>query len=273
MDTHNFNTKETTDTLTTALSIAHGDPNFMQSLARGLEILQSFTPRRQRLSVSQLSQKTRISRAAVRRCLYTLSALGFVHSIDGRNYELLPRVLTLGHAYLMSTPLAKAAQNTLDHLCQTLNECCSVAILESGDALYIARASTGLSMNIDLGRGCRLPAYCCALGKILLCGLTKEALDAYLARTVFIPHTQYTITNADQLRATLEEIRRQGYVINDQQVGIGLRSVAVPMYSYSGRVVAAMSVEVHASQVTVNALKERILPALQHAAADLALIL
>ena len=85
---------------------AEHDPNFMLSLARGLEVLNAFTPQRQRLTISQLSQKTQISRAAVRRCLYTLAALGMVHSPDGRSYELLPRVLAVGHAYLAGTPLA-----------------------------------------------------------------------------------------------------------------------------------------------------------------------
>ncbi len=88
----------------------------MLSLARGLEVLNAFTPQRQRLTISQLSQKTQISRAAVRRCLYTLAALGMVHSPDGRCYELLPRVLAVGHAYLAGTPLAKVAQTALDNL-------------------------------------------------------------------------------------------------------------------------------------------------------------
>ncbi|TLW97626.1 IclR family transcriptional regulator, partial [Klebsiella pneumoniae] len=92
---------------------AEHDPNFMLSLARGLEVLNAFTPQRQRLTISQLSQKTQISRAAVRRCLYTLAALGMVHSPDGRSYELLPRVLAVGHAYLAGTPLAKVAQTAL----------------------------------------------------------------------------------------------------------------------------------------------------------------
>ena len=94
------------------------------SLARGLEVLNAFTPQRQRLTISQLSQKTHISRAAVRRCLYTLATLGMVHSPDGRSYELLPRVLTVGHAYLAGTPLAKAAQISLDNLSKSLSQSC-----------------------------------------------------------------------------------------------------------------------------------------------------
>lgn len=103
------------------IGYAKNDPNFMLSLARGLEVLNAFTPQRQRLTISQLSQKTQISRASVRRCLYTLAALGMVHSPDGRHYELLPRVLAVGHAYLAGTPLAKVAQTALDSWVRALD--------------------------------------------------------------------------------------------------------------------------------------------------------
>jgi IclR family pca regulon transcriptional regulator len=109
-----FNERDTANPLSARQ--AEHDPTFMLSLARGLEVLNAFTPQRQRLTISQLSQKTQISRAAVRRCLYTLAALGMVHSPDGRSYELLPRVLAVGHAYLAGTPLAKVAQTALDNL-------------------------------------------------------------------------------------------------------------------------------------------------------------
>ena len=112
-----------------------GDPNFMASLARGLEVLQAFKPQYSQMSVSEISQQTGIPRAAVRRCLYTLRALGFVHCPDGRHYRLLPRVLTIGHAYLSSSELAKAAQNSLDYLSKLLNESCSVATLDGDNIL------------------------------------------------------------------------------------------------------------------------------------------
>lgn len=116
-----------------------GDPNFMASLARGLEVIQAFTPQRPLLSISQISQKTGIPRAAVRRCLYTLSKLGFVYAEDGKNFQLRPRILALGHAWLASTPLARSAQPVLRHLSEMLNESCSIATLDGDDILYIAR--------------------------------------------------------------------------------------------------------------------------------------
>ena len=126
---------------------AEHDPNFMLYLARGLEVLNAFTPQRQRLTISQLSQKTQISRAAVRRCLYTLAALGMVHSPDGRSYELLPRVLAVGHAYLAGTPLAKVAQTALDNLGKALGESCSAATL---DGAGVAERAAGGTAGSDV---------------------------------------------------------------------------------------------------------------------------
>jgi IclR family pca regulon transcriptional regulator len=250
-----------------------GDPNFMASLARGLEVLQAFKPQYSQMSVSEISQITGIPRAAVRRCLYTLNALGFVHCPDGRHYRLLPRVLTLGHAYLSSSELAKAAQNSLDYLSKLLNESCSVATLDGDNILYIARASVKRIITIDLGRGSRLPANATSMGMVLLSALDNQQLEEYLSRITIVPLTGFTVTSAEALRSELEQVRRQGYAINDQQLEIGLRSIAVPMYARKGGVVAAMNVGVNASQVPAAELRERVLPQLQRAAMELALLL
>ena len=117
--------------------------------ARGLEVIQAFTPQRPLLSISQISQKTGIPRAAARRCLYTLSKLGFVYAEDGKNFQLRPRISALGHARLASTPLARSAQPVLRHLSEMLNESCSIATLDGDDILYIARASSSRIMTID----------------------------------------------------------------------------------------------------------------------------
>ncbi|CAI0739428.1 p-hydroxybenzoate hydroxylase transcriptional activator [Serratia rubidaea] len=250
-----------------------GDPNFMASLARGLEVLQAFKPQYSQMSVSEISQITGIPRAAVRRCLYTLKALGFVHCPDGRHYRLLPRVLTVGHAYLSSSELAKTAQNSLDYLSKQLDQSCSVATLDGDNILYIARASVKRIMTIDLGRGSRLPAYATSMGQVLLSALDEPQLEEYLARVTLEPLTPFTVVSEAQLREQLDRVRRQGYAINDQQLEVGLRSIAVPMHSRKGGVVAAMNVGVNASQISAQALRERVLPLLQRTAMDLALLL
>src|ERR1700675_3315892 len=117
-----------------------GDPNFMASLARGLAVIRAFTQQQRHLTIAQLSQRTAIPRAAVRRCLYTLAALGDVASEDGRSYALRPRILALGHAYLSSTPLVYAVQPLLDQITSVLHESSSMAVLEGDEILYIARS-------------------------------------------------------------------------------------------------------------------------------------
>ncbi len=164
-----------------------GDPNFMASLARGLEVIQAFTPQRPLLSISQISQKTGIPRAAVRRCLYTLSKLGFVYAEDGKNFQLRPRILALGHAWLASTPLARSAQPVLRHLSEMLNESCSIATLDGDDILYIARASSSRIMTIDLDIGSRLPAWATSMGRVLLSHQPEEKLNDMLARVTSDP--------------------------------------------------------------------------------------
>ena len=140
-----------------------GDPNFMTSLARGLVVIQAFSERDRRQTISQLSLKTGLSRAAVRRCVYTLVKLGFAGTDDTRHFYLRPRVLTLGHAYISSMPLASAAQPVLEHLSHLLHESSSIATLDDLEIIYVARASATRIMSIDLGVGSRLPAFCTCL--------------------------------------------------------------------------------------------------------------
>src|SRR5579859_3986623 len=152
---------------------AHGgDPNFMTSLARGLAVIQAFSQRQRELTVSQISVKTGFSRAAVRRCLYTLGKLGFAASDDGRHFYLRPRVLALGHSYISSMPLAAMAQPILENVSHILHESCSIATLDRTEIIYIARANVTRIMSIDLGVGSRLPAFCTSMGRVLMAELS-----------------------------------------------------------------------------------------------------
>ena len=249
-----------------------GDPNYMTSLERGLAVLQAFSQERRVLTTSQISQRTGIPRAAVRRCLYTLTKLGFVTEEDNRLFSLRPRVLKLGHAYLATTPLAHAAQPVLRHISTTLNESSSVAILDGDEILYIARASTSRIMSIDLHIGSRLPAYCTSMGRVLLAHFSDEALDAYLDRTKLIQYTPRTIVSREGLRSTLESVRANGYALVDQELEIGLRSIAVPIIGTGRQVSAALNVGVQAARISIAEMESRILPVLREGAQELALL-
>ncbi|PKM33158.1 MAG: IclR family transcriptional regulator [Gammaproteobacteria bacterium HGW-Gammaproteobacteria-12] len=216
-----------------------GDPNFMTSLARGLAVINAFQERKRHLTIAQISHRTEIPRAAVRRCLYSLMKLGYV-TTDGRTYSLLPKVLTLGHAYLSSTPLAVSAQPYLDRL-----------------------------SSVDLSVGSRLPAYCTSMGRILLAALDDDQLQDYLAHAELQPKTSRTLHTPEALWECLQRVRHQGWCIVDQELEQGLRSLAVPVYDSAGHVLAAMNVSTHAGRVPVSELEKRYLPLMLNASREL----
>lgn len=252
-----------------ALEEIEGDPNFMTSVARGLAVIQAFSQARRELTVSQISGATGFSRAAVRRCLYTLVRLSFAGTDDNRHYFLRPRILTLGHSYISSMPLAAAAQPILDHVSRVLGESCSIATLDGTEIVYIARANVTRIMSIDLGVGSRLPAFCTTMGRVLLAYLPPNEMDETLSRAQFRQFTERTVVSLEKLQQLLRLVRRNGYSIVDQELEHGLRAVAVPICNPVGRVVAGLNVGVHAQRVSIQELQTRFLDHLRAAAAEL----
>jgi IclR family pca regulon transcriptional regulator len=248
------------------------DPDFMTSLARGLAVLRAFSDSRKPQTIAQISQQTGIPRAAVRRCLHTLRQLGYVEA-ELNNFSLRPKILTLGYAYLSSTPLTIAAQPCLDGVSKALGESSSLAVLEEDQVLYVGRAATSRVMSVSLSAGSRLPAYCTSLGRVLLAHLPQDELDAYLARTALLPKTEHTITDETRLREVLAQVRRDGYAINNEELELGLRSIAVPVRGASGRVLAALNVGAQAGRVTSERMIEEFLPVLCKGAQELAPLL
>lgn len=250
-----------------------GDPDFMTSLARGLAVIRAFSQHQRDQTIAQISAHTGITRAAVRRCLHTLGKLGYVAAAD-RRYSLRPKILSLGHAYLTSTPMSAAAQRFLDQVSATVQESSSLAVLDEEDIIYVVRstASTRI-MSIDLHPGSRLPAYCTSMGRVLLAHLPPPELKAFLAHAKLTSRTERTVTSKEKLLQVLGHVRRAGYAIVDQELEIGLRSIAVPVVDSAGNVLAAMNVGTHAARVPIRELESRILPPLRNAAVDLGLLL
>lgn len=246
-----------------------GDPNFMTSLARGLAVINAFQERKRHLTIAQISHRTEIPRAAVRRCLYTLMKLGYA-TTDGRTYSLLPKVLTLGHAYLSSTPLAVSAQPYLDRISEQLHEACNLATLEGEQVLYIARSAIPQRLiSVDLSVGSRLPAYCTSMGRILLAALDDDSLHDYLNHADLQAKTSRTLHTPEALWECLQQVRQQGWCLVDQELEQGLRSLAVPVYDSSGHVLAAMNVSTHAGRVPAHELEQRFLPIMLNASREL----
>lgn len=256
-----------------SLDIYSGDPNFMTSLARGLIVIQAFTQQSPQMTISQLSIRTGLSRAAVRRCLYTLTKLGFAGAEDGSRYSLRPRMLTLSHTYTASNTLSSAAQPILERLSAAHRESFSVATLDGDDIVYIARTTVTRVMAVDLHIGSRLPAYCTSMGRVLLAYLPAEQLEQYLARVTLTPHTTRTVNSAEKLRLALRNVRRNGYALVDQELEVGLRSLAVPVYAPSGRVVATVNLSGNAPRLSVIEMQTRFLTPLRNAANEIGVYL
>src|SRR5258708_6252641 len=168
-----------------------GDPDFMTSPARGLHVIRAFAGVDRRLTIADVSRATGLTRAVVRRCLYTLKELGYA-ATDGRMYFLQPRILNRGYAYLSTAPVPIAAQPVLEEMSEALGEASSVAVLDGGAVVYVGRAATKRIMSVTLGAGSRLPAYCTALGRVLLAHLTDCRGNSELAQGASIQHTKHT---------------------------------------------------------------------------------
>ena len=248
------------------------DPDFMTSLARGLQVIRAFSEFRRNLTISQISQATGLSRASVRRCLHTLRVLGYAGE-DNKRFYLRPQVLTLGHAYLASTPLAVAAQPYLDEVSRGVRESCSAAILDGDDIVYICRSAETRIMSISLLVGTRLPAYCTAMGQVLLAHLPAVQLEEYLGRVRLVERTNRTVTSVPRLRKALATVRDAGFALLDQELEVGLRSIAVPVRDGRGAVAAAINISTHASRVSLEEMQSRFLPLLTKCSAGLGSLL
>ena len=239
--------------------------DFVQSLDRGLAVIRCFSSERPSLTLSEVAERTGLTRAAARRFLLTLQELGYVGS-TGRQFSLRPRVLALGYAYLSSFSVAQIAQPHLEDLAEELHESCSVSVLDGDDIVYVARASANRIMTIALTVGTRLPPYPTSMGRVLLASLPPGELDAHLKRTSLRKLTERTVVDETELREILVRVAAQGWAAVDQELEAGVRSIAVPIRDSSGRVVAAINASAHAARVPMRTLEKQFLPRLLDAA-------
>lgn len=239
---------------------------FLQGLERGLAVIRAFSAAAPSLTLSEVARSVGITPATARRILLTLEELGYVRN-DNRRFSLTPRVLALGWAYLSSLDLGELAGPFMEELSAKTRESCSIATLDLPDIVYVARVPTSRIMTVALGVGARLPAYPTSMGRVLLAGLPDDELTSYLESVRTESLTDRTVTSADDLRATIAKARTDGYALVDQELELGLRSIAAPIHNSRGRIIAALNVSAHASRSTPTSLCEEFLPPL-HAAAE-----
>lgn len=240
--------------------------DFVQSLERGLAVIRAFDAEHSELTLSDVARSTDLPRAAARRFLLTLVDLGYVRT-DGRLFALRPRILELGYAYLSSIALPDVAQPHMETLTAQVHESCSLSMLDGSDIVYVARVPTRRIMTVAINVGTRFPAYATSMGRVLLAGLPPAELDDYLARTELRALTPKTISDARKLRTALGRIASQGFALVDQELEVGLRSIAVPVHDAAGSVVAALNVSMHVGRGSAEAARRELLPHLRTTAA------
>jgi IclR family pca regulon transcriptional regulator len=238
---------------------SRGRVEHVQSLERGLAVLSVFTARDASLTISQVAERTSLSRATARRLLLTLEQLGYVES-NRREFNLTPSVLELAKPFAGPVDRWGFAKPYLQSLTDRLEESASIAVLDGTDILYVARTPTRRLMTLAVTVGSRLPAHATSKGRVLLAFLPEAELEAYFRRSAIERYTDRTVVNEDELRAILAEIRTEGRAIVDQQLEEGLCSVAAPIVEPSGRVSAALSVCAHAGRVDPTTLRSEFLP-------------
>ena len=245
------------------------ETDFLGGFAKGLRVLEVFADARHKLSISDVAKLAGLDRATTRRCLLTLAHLGYA-DYDGKFFALTPRVLRLGHAYLSATPLPRIVQPYLDRLSREVSQSASVSVLDGSEIVYIARASHQRVMSINLVPGSRLPAYCASMGRIMLAALPPQEALEVISKSDLRAFTASTLTDPHALMEELAHVREKGYAIIDQELEIGLCSIAVPLRDKGGHVVAALNIGASAAQIPASELADHFLAPLRKTADALA---
>jgi IclR family pca regulon transcriptional regulator len=237
------------------------DRDYVNSFARGLEVICAFTRTRRSMTLSEVAERTGMNRAATRRFLLTLVREGYA-GIDGKQFQLLPKILDLGFSALASLGLTDVAQPVLDDLSETVQESCFTVILDGHSVIYVAKAHYHRIVVASVDIGSRAPAYTMSSGRVLLSGLKEEALEAYLNAVKLEALTQHTVTSKIKLKAAIDEARQLGYCIVDQEYEIGLRSISAPIRDRTGQIIAALNVACPSPRFTPEDMRMRVLPKL-----------
>ena len=238
--------------------MANNPSNTISSLAKGLRVFECFGAETPKLSISDVSKQTGLDRATARRCLLTLHQEGYA-DYDGKFFTLTPRALRLGLGAIASLPLPQLVQPWLDQLSEQVGQSTSVSILDGSEIVYLACAAQRRVMSINLMPGSRLPAHCTSMGRVLLASLPSEQAQALVESADLTPRTRFNLTTPTEIMARVKAARGGGYAVIDQEVEIGLRSIAVPLFSAQGPAVAAINIGVSAAQVEAQDLVPRFL--------------
>jgi len=244
--------------------IEHTNRDFVGSLAKGLRVLKTFNEGNERMTVSDVARVAKLPRAGARRLLLTMHALGYMYT-DGKYYSLSPKVLELGFSYLSSQNWLSLSSPILEKLRDELDEAVSVTVLEDTDVVYVARFQTGRVMTMAMDIGSQKPAYCTAMGRVLLGALPETKTREVLRASELKAHTARTLTDVNDITAEICRVRKQGYCLIDRELEDSLVAISVPLKNYHGETLAAVNVCGHPGNLSLEDLETRCLRALKSA--------
>jgi IclR family pca regulon transcriptional regulator len=244
-------------------------PEYLEVLARGVRVMECFRDDRKGLSVSDVAKRVGIPRATARRALLTLADLGYVED-QGRTYALTPKVLTLASAFLTSNAVAIVMQPIVESVAREIGEACSAAVLDGDDIVFVARSNPQRIVSVGLEIGYRLPAFSTAVGRVLLGALSDEEIDGRLKRVKPIRYTDRTVTSLAEIRKAIRAARSDGYSAVDQEVELGFRSIAVPVFGADKRAACALHMGTYRVAAPLQDAIGEFVPLLRLAAADAA---
>lgn len=243
-------------------------PDFIEALARGLDVITAFEPGHQAMTLSEVAAATGLARPTARRILLTLQELGYVRA-RGSGFALTPRVLDLGTAYVRSMDLWEVARPHMETLSARTGESCSIAQLDGSDIVYVARVSVPKIVSLAVQIGTRFPALPTSLGKVLLAALGDEDVERVLSEPSRSGLTPLWQPDRAERQAELRQVRARGWALTDEQLTRGIRSAAAPLRNGSGEVIAALNVNTHAAETSLERLVDHNLPLLLQAAGEI----
>ena len=258
-------------------------PDFIEALARGLDVIRAFQPGQPAMSLAAVAKATGLTRPTARRILLTLEQMGYVRAVErleqtgyvrvvdrkvverkvvDRKYELTPRVLELGMSYVLSRNLWEVAGPHMERLVARTHESSSIAQLDGPDIVYVARVAVPKIVALAVTIGTRFPAMQTSLGKVLLAALPPGEVERVLAEPSRSGITPRIVPGSEERAVTLREVRARGWALTDEELAAGIRSVAAPLRDGDGRVIASLNVNTHAAETPVEVLTGEYLPLL-----------
>lgn len=242
--------------------------DFVSSLVHGLSVLSAFAGTRSRMTLTEVAEATNMTRAGARRYLLTLTHLGYLAK-EGREFRLTPKVLELGYSYLAGTPLWGLAQPFLDELTEKIVQSSALAVLDGVESVYIAQSTAERILSVRVPVGRRLPALYTSTGRVMLAHMREDEIERFIFSTPLTPFNERSIRDPKLLMEELRKIREQGYCLLDQEVEIGIRTMAVPIFNPEGKVEAAAIILTDIATVSEEMLTEQYFPALCKAAKNI----